>query len=145
MWRLEGDRELRVLRSEARKLSEDLVLWHSGWSQLTLFWQPRFTGSDPGHRPTPLISHVVAATHTQNRRRLAQMLAQGKSSSAKKKERRKENCQKLSKPYRQSATRAWDFSDDTKDEKEGVNEKYSGGRVWTHGKVLIPAPSSATW
>ena len=43
-------------------------------------------GLVPGHRPTPLVSdYVVAMTHIQNRGRLAQMLAQGKSSSAKKK------------------------------------------------------------
>ena len=41
-------------------------------------------GLDPGHRPIPLISHAMAATHIQNRGRLAQMLAQGESSSAKK-------------------------------------------------------------
>ena len=46
--------------------------------------------SDPGliasHGPTPLISgHTVVATHIQNRGRLAQMSAQGESSSAKKK------------------------------------------------------------
>ena len=43
-------------------------------------------GSVPGHRYTPLIGgHAVAATHIQNknRGRLAQMLAQGESSSAK--------------------------------------------------------------
>ena len=38
-------------------------------------------GFDPRHRPTPLISNAVAATHIQNRGRLAQMLAQGESSS----------------------------------------------------------------
>ena len=42
-------------------------------------------GSVPRHGPTPLLgSHAVAATHIQNRGRLAQMLAQGKSSSNKK-------------------------------------------------------------
>ena len=40
----------------------------------------------PGHGPTPLISvHAVVMTHIQNRGRLAQMLAQGKSSSERKK------------------------------------------------------------
>ena len=40
-----------------------------------------------GHRPAPLISsHAVAVTHIQNRGRLAQMSAQGKSSSAKNKQ-----------------------------------------------------------
>ena len=38
-----------------------------------------------GCRPTPLVSgHAMAATHIQCRGRLAQMLAQGKSSSSKK-------------------------------------------------------------
>ena len=41
-------------------------------------------GSVPGHEPTPLVSgHTVAVTHTQNGRRLAQMLSQGESSSSK--------------------------------------------------------------
>ena len=35
---------------------------------------------------TPLISHAVAVSHIQNRGRLAQMLAQGQSSSSKKEE-----------------------------------------------------------
>ena len=47
-------------------------------------WQPGFTGSDSRLKPTPLVSHAVAATHIQNRGKLAQMLAQGESSSAKK-------------------------------------------------------------
>ena len=43
-------------------------------------------GLVPGHRPLPLIgSHAVVVTHIQNRRRLAQMLAQGKSSQQRKK------------------------------------------------------------
>ena len=42
-------------------------------------------GLTPGPRPTPLMGgHAVAATHIQNRGRLPQILAQGKSSSAKK-------------------------------------------------------------
>ena len=53
------------------------------WLSLTLHFGG--LGSVPGHRPTPLLSgHAVMATHIQNRGRLAQMLAQGKSSSAKK-------------------------------------------------------------
>ena len=48
-------------------------------------WQPRFGGLDPGHRPTPLTSHAVVAFHIQNRGRLIQLLAQGQSSSQKKK------------------------------------------------------------
>ena len=44
-------------------------------------------GSVPGHGSTPLISgHGVAATHIQNRKRPAQMLDQGQSSSGKKEE-----------------------------------------------------------
>ena len=44
-------------------------------------------GLVPRHGPTPLSSgHAVVATHIQNRGRLAQMLAQGESSSGKKKE-----------------------------------------------------------
>ena len=47
---------------------------------------PRFAVSDPECRPTPLISHAVAASHIQNRGRLrlTQVLAQGESSSSKK-------------------------------------------------------------
>ena len=40
-------------------------------------------GSDPGHGPTPFISHALEASHLQSRGRLAQTLTQGKSSSAK--------------------------------------------------------------
>ena len=42
-------------------------------------------GSAPGHGPMLFVSHAVVVTHIQNRIRLAQMLAQGQSSSAKKK------------------------------------------------------------
>ena len=55
----------------------------------------RFGGlnSDPGWGPTPLISsHAVAITHLQNRARLAQMLAQAESSSAKNNKQTKTNC-----------------------------------------------------
>ena len=46
---------------------------------------PGFVGSDPGHGPTHCSSsHDVAASDIQNRGRLAQMLAQGQSSSPKK-------------------------------------------------------------
>ena len=45
-------------------------------------------GSVPGCQRTPLVSgHAVVAIHKQNRGRLAQMLAQAESSSAKKKAR----------------------------------------------------------
>ena len=43
--------------------------------------QPGFAGSDPGSGSTP--HHAVAASHTQNREKLAQMLAQGESSASK--------------------------------------------------------------
>ena len=43
-----------------------------------------FVGSDPKRGPTPLISYTLAATHIQNRVRLAWMLAHGQSSSSKK-------------------------------------------------------------
>ena len=51
-----------------------------------LLQQPGFMGSDPGHGPTPLISHAVEASHIQSRGRLAQMLVQGKFLHQKKKE-----------------------------------------------------------
>ena len=45
-------------------------------------------GSVPWHGPAPLISgHAVAVTHIQNRGILVQVVAQGQSSSAKKRER----------------------------------------------------------
>lgn len=47
-------------------------------------------GSDPGHGPTPLISHAVVASHVQNRGKWACMLAQGQSSSPKKEEEEEE-------------------------------------------------------
>ena len=43
-------------------------------------------GSVPGHGPTSLLgSHAMVVTHIQNKGRLAQILAQGRSSSAKRK------------------------------------------------------------
>ena len=74
------------------KLSTNLKIWISrGWPRgqvvkiprALLRW-PGFAGSDPGCRPTPLISHAMEASHVQSRGRLAQMLAQGLSSSSKK-------------------------------------------------------------
>ena len=61
-----------------------------GWSHglAVKFGRLQFSslGSVPRCRPIPLISvHAVAETHTQDRGRLAQMLAQGESSSAHKK------------------------------------------------------------
>ena len=46
-------------------------------------WWLWFMGWDPGSVPIPLVSHAVVMTHIQNRGRLAWMLAQGYSSSAK--------------------------------------------------------------
>ena len=47
-----------------------------------------FMGPDPGHRSTHgSLCHAVAVSHIQNRRRWAQMLAQGQPSSPKKKQR----------------------------------------------------------
>ena len=43
--------------------------------------RPRFTGSDLRCEPNPPVSHAVDVAHKQSRGRLAQMLAQGKSSS----------------------------------------------------------------
>ena len=58
-------------------------------------------GLDSRCRPTPLFSHAVAVTHIQNRVRLAWMLAQGKSSSAKKRKKSviKSNHPKISVQY----------------------------------------------
>ena len=75
-----------TLHQYERYLLEGPALWCSGQVWHTLLWQPSLEGSDPGHRPTPLISHAVAMTHIQNRGRLVQMLAQGKSSKGKKKD-----------------------------------------------------------
>ena len=58
------------------------ALWPSDWVQCTQLWQPGFVDLGPGGRPTPLLSHAVVVTHIQNRGRLAQMLAQGKSFSS---------------------------------------------------------------
>ena len=61
----------------------------AGTQLVVEFSMVRFGGpvSVPGHGPTLLVcSHAVAATHIQNSGRLAQILAQGESSSAKKKE-----------------------------------------------------------
>ena len=60
--------------------------WCSGWVHVLRFGSPGFLGSDPGcglaHHSS---SHAVAASHIQNRGRLAQMLAQGQSFSTKNK------------------------------------------------------------
>ena len=63
-----------------------LALWCSGYIRCAPLRWPRFTGSDPGRGPTPLISHAVATTHAQKiEQDCQQMLAQGKSSSPKEK------------------------------------------------------------
>ena len=50
--------------------------------------QIQIVGSDHGHGPTyHLSSHAVAASHIQNKGRLAQMLGQGQSASPKKRKR----------------------------------------------------------
>ena len=51
--------------------------WPSGEVCCTQLWRPRFMDLDPRHRPAPLLSHGVTATHIQNRGGWAQMLAQG--------------------------------------------------------------------
>ena len=56
-----------------------------GWSPPLVinFGMLCFGSSVLGHRPIPLIGgHTVVVTHIQNGGRLAQMLAQGESSSA---------------------------------------------------------------
>ena len=53
-------------------------------------------GSVPGCGPIPLVSgHAVEVTHTQNRERLAQMLAQGESSSPKRKQKKKRKTESI--------------------------------------------------
>ena len=60
--------------------------WHSSQICILCIGGLRFTGSKPECRHTHRSSsHAVAASHIQNRERLAQMLAQGRSSSPKKK------------------------------------------------------------
>ena len=60
----------------------------------TLLRLPGFMGLNPRCGPTPLTNHTVEVSHMQkNRGILAQKLAQGKSSLAKKKKRKKkERC-----------------------------------------------------
>ena len=73
----------RKERLHFKKLSQGSALWPSFRFRAFHFSSP---GSVPRCGPTPLISgHAVAVTHIQSRGRLAQMLAQAKSSSAGKK------------------------------------------------------------
>ena len=60
--------------------------WHHGLSLCAPLRWPRVQRLDLRHGPTQCSSdHAVAASHIQIRGRLAQMLAQGQSSSPKKK------------------------------------------------------------
>ena len=61
------------------------------------FSGPEFAGLDAGCGcgPTPLISHAVEASYVQSRGRLAQMLAQGESSSHSHKKRKKSKLEAL--------------------------------------------------
>ena len=69
------------------KLPTGVAQWRSGWVHALHFGCPGFVGSDPGHGPMHCSSgYAVVASHMQNAGGLAQMLAQGKSSSPKKKE-----------------------------------------------------------
>ena len=87
----------RILFNETIKhLKEGPAQWRSGQVLMPQFGGSAFTGSDPRHRPTHDSSrHAVEASHIQNRGRLAQMLAQHQSSSAKKKneEKSEEKCE----------------------------------------------------
>ena len=60
--------------------------WYSGWVHAICFGTPESVGSDPGCRPMHCsLSDAVAASHIQNGGGWAQMMAQGQSSSSKKK------------------------------------------------------------
>ena len=67
----------------------ELAPWCSVWVCVLRFHSLEFAGSDPRHQPThSSSSHAVAASHIQNRGRLAQMLGQSQSSSPKNKSKR---------------------------------------------------------
>ena len=69
-----------------------LAQWHSGEVCTLRFRSLGFTGLDPRCRPTHCSSsHAVAASHIQNRGRLAQMLAQSQSSPRKKQKQNKKH------------------------------------------------------
>ena len=87
-----GDMSSPYILSLTRLLYiRDFKIFHMrGWPHglVVKFSMPHFghLSSDPRCRCTPLVGgHAVAVTHIQNRERLAQMLAQGPSSPAKKK------------------------------------------------------------
>ena len=63
------------------------------WLSLCIpLWRPGVCSSDPVHGPTHhSSSHAVAASYTQKRGRLAQLLAQGQSSSPKREKETKQN------------------------------------------------------
>ena len=65
-----------------------LAQWHSGWVHVVCFSSPGLAGLDPGCRPTHhSSSHAAVASHTKNRGRLTQLLAQGQFFLTKKKKR----------------------------------------------------------
>ena len=78
IWAFENDK--------SKKYLEGLSQWHSGEVHTFCFGNPGFMGLDPGCTPTHHpSSHAVATFHVQKRRRLTQRLAQGQTSSPKKK------------------------------------------------------------
>ena len=81
-------RDIQEQRSEASKKQEERGQLVGQWLGLCIPLQLLVPNSDPRCRPTHCSpSHVVVASHIQMRGRLAQMLAQGQSSSPKKRER----------------------------------------------------------
>ena len=69
-----------------KKGAGPVTQWFSSRAPLWQHKVHRFTGSDARYRPTHRSSsHAVAASHIQNRGRLAQMLPQGQSPSPKRK------------------------------------------------------------
>ena len=115
------------------------------------FSGPGFAGSDPGHRATHCSSsHAVVASHIQNRGRVTQMLAQGQSSSPKKKKKRKERGRK----ERGQAGQRWfyyrvgvggqTFSVEGKDDtvkcedKETRQMKKNNRRTCFHSSIIYP-------
>ena len=55
----------RVDRDTENEIIENNITGASTTTKVpsTPLWLPGFTGSDPGCRPTPLISHAVEASH----------------------------------------------------------------------------------
>ena len=109
-WEDEGTEELFLLPTEAAMSATDWT--QQGCIKPRERSQPRglvvkfgalhfgSLGLVPGHGSIPLINgHAVAASHIQNRGRLAQMLAQGESSSAKIKQQQKQKIGVLHKSH----------------------------------------------